>query len=231
MQRNKTARRQAATPGENVGPDSAAGPVVTGRALSASAIEASFAVADRNLLYFIGFTPRSEKGKIILQRSKIWVSILIFVPIFASKEAIGLARRYPRRRHAPERKETTMTEQVETNAITPKEVLRKGWLAYLGLYGAAYERVKPLTTKAGDTLEQLIAKGETVETKTQEVAGDVRERANSFYGKGATRVRRFIPEFVTGAERVDELEAEIAALSKKVAELTGAPEADSAKAA
>ncbi len=124
-----------------------------------------------------------------------------------------------------------MTEQVETTPITPKEVLRKGWLAYLGLYGAAYERVKPLTTKANETLEQLITKGEAVETNAQEVAGDVRERANSFYGKGATRVRKFIPEFVTSAERVDELEAEIAALNKKVAELTGEPEADSAKAA
>ncbi len=124
-----------------------------------------------------------------------------------------------------------MTEQVETTPITPKEVLRKGWLAYLGLYGAAYERVKPLTNKAGETIEQLIVKGETVETNAQEVVGDVRERANSFYGKGASRVRRYMPEFVAGAERVDELEAEIAALSKKVAELTGEPEADSAKAA
>ncbi len=113
-----------------------------------------------------------------------------------------------------------MANKTENVQITPAEALRKGWLAYLGLYGAAYERVKPLTTKAGETLEQLIAKGEVVETNAQEVAGDVRERATNLYGESFTNVRRFVPSFVGRADRVEELEAELAALNKKVAALT-----------
>jgi|GEM_PF-2783733 len=116
-----------------------------------------------------------------------------------------------------------MANKTETAQVTPAEALRKGWLAYLGLYGAAYERVKPLTAKAGETIEQLIAKGETVETNAQEAAEDARERAANFYGEGVTRVRRFMPEFVTRTDRVDELEAEIAALNKKVTALTKKP--------
>ncbi|GJL95119.1 MAG: hypothetical protein DHS20C05_15240 [Hyphococcus sp.] len=122
-------------------------------------------------------------------------------------------------------KETQTEDQNETLEITPKEVLRKGWLAYLGLYGAAYERVKPYTAKANSTLEDLIAKGETVETNAQEVVGDVRERANSFYGKRASKVRSFMPSFMNRNDRVEELEVEIAALNKKVAALTKKPAA------
>ncbi len=103
--------------------------------------------------------------------------------------------------------------------------MRKGWLAYLGLYGAAYERVKPFTSKAGVALEDLIAKGETVENSAQEVAGDVRERATDIYGESFAKVRNFMPSFIKRNDRVEELEAEIAALNKKVTALTKKPAA------
>ncbi len=114
------------------------------------------------------------------------------------------------------------TVKIDT---TPAEVLRKGWLAYLGLYGAAYERVKPLTAKAGDAFEGLVAKGETVETGAQELAGGVRARAQGFYGDGVARVRSVMPKLGGGRARVDELEAEVAALNKKIASLTKKPAA------
>jgi len=113
-----------------------------------------------------------------------------------------------------------MAKKTETIEMTPAEMLRKGWLAYLGLYGAAYERVKPLTTKAGAALEDLIAKGETVETGAQEIATDVKTRAQGVYGDGVARVRKYMPKFGGEAARVEELEAEVAALNKKVSALT-----------
>lgn len=118
------------------------------------------------------------------------------------------------------------TVKIET---TPAEVLRKGWLAYLGLYGAAYERVKPLTAKAGLAFEDLVAKGETVETGAQELAGDIRVRAEGVYGDGLARVRNVMPKLGGERARVEELEAEVAALNKKIASLTKKPAKRAAK--
>ncbi len=117
------------------------------------------------------------------------------------------------------------TETTETTERMPAEILRNGWLAYLGLYGAAYERVKPLTEKTAGIFEDLIAKGEKVEANAQDVAEDVRARTNGVYGDSVARVRKFFPSFVAKAGRVDELEAEVEALNKKVAALTKKPAA------
>lgn len=114
-----------------------------------------------------------------------------------------------------------MAKKTETIALTPREAVRKGWLAYIGLYGAAYERVKPLGAKAVATFEDLVAKGEFVEDQAQDVVETVRERTNDFYGEGFARVRNFMPKMpVANKGRVEELEAEIEALNKKVATLT-----------
>ena len=102
-------------------------------------------------------------------------------------------------------------------------------LAYLGLYGAAYERVKPLTEKTVGIVEDLIAKGEKVEANAQDVAEDVRARTTDVYGDSFARVRKFFPSFETKADRVDELEAEVEALNKKVAALTKKPAAKRTK--
>jgi len=120
---------------------------------------------------------------------------------------------------------TLMAKKTETIQIKPAAVLRNGWLAYLGLYGAAFERVKPLTSKYADALEGLIAKGEDVEANAQDVVEDVRERATDFYGEGVNRVRRFLPGAISDTGRIEELEAEIDALNKKVAAMTKKPAA------
>lgn len=122
-------------------------------------------------------------------------------------------------------KKTETPEVNETTQLTPAEALRNGWLAYLGLYGAAYERVKPLTAKTAGIFENLIAKGEKVEANAQDVAEDVRARTNDLYGDSFAGIKKFLPEFVGKNDRVDELEAELEALSKKVAALTKKPAA------
>lgn len=115
--------------------------------------------------------------------------------------------------------------QVQVKEITASEALRKSWLAYLGFYGAAYERVKPLTAKAGETIDSLIAKGESIETSVQDAVRNMRERAANVYGDGFARMRRFLPAALTQKGRVEDLEAEVAALNKKVAALTKKPAA------
>lgn len=118
-----------------------------------------------------------------------------------------------------------MAKKTETAKITPAEAVRKGWLAYLGLYGAAFERVKPMTEKYADVFETLVAKGANVEANAQEVAETVRERATGIYGENVERFRKFVPSVVARKSRVEELEAEVEALNKKVEALTKKPAA------
>ena len=115
-----------------------------------------------------------------------------------------------------------MTKKTET-AVTPREAIRKGWLAYLGVYGAAYERAEAILTGKGvEIFEEFVEKGEEVETRAQDAFADIRERANEAYGDRFSfdGIRRFIPSRHSSKGRVEELEAEIAALNKKVATLT-----------
>ena len=115
-----------------------------------------------------------------------------------------------------------MAKKTET-ALTPRDAIRKGWLAYLGVYGAAYERAEAiLTGKGAEIFEEFVEKGEAVETRAQDAFADVRDRANEMYGERLNfdRIRRFFPHNKAAKGRVEELEAEVAALNKKVAALT-----------
>jgi len=117
-----------------------------------------------------------------------------------------------------------MTKKTENTQIKPVEALRNGWLAYLGVYGVAIDRIRPqfenLPEKTNDLYDDLIAKGEEVETKAQDIAEDVRERVSDFYDDRFSNVSRFLPNGVGGTSRIDELEAEIKTLNKKIAALT-----------
>lgn len=108
--------------------------------------------------------------------------------------------------------------------IKPAEAIRNGWLAYLGLYGVAYDRarkpVEAIATKATSFFSDLVARGETVEARAEAAIADVRGRAADVYEAGVTRARSVLPEVVTASSRVVELEAEIELLNKKVAALT-----------
>ena len=108
-----------------------------------------------------------------------------------------------------------------TEQLTPREAIRKGWLAYLGVYGAAYERAEAiLTGKGAEIFEDFVSKGEKVEDRAQDAIADMRERANEMYGERFDGFRRFFPQNKASKGRVEELEAEVAALNKKIATLT-----------
>ena len=97
--------------------------------------------------------------------------------------------------------------------------LRKGALAYVGLYGLAYERAQfradQLKTKSSELFETLVKKGEVLEGKGLELTKEYRTKANELVGEGVETVRNVVP-FGSNDNRVEELEAEISALNKKI---------------
>lgn len=120
--------------------------------------------------------------------------------------------------------------KVETNSAKAKTALRKGTLAYLGLYGFAYERavkraeqVKGLYTSATDGLFQdLVARGENVETLVVSTAKTTQKRAVETFETTTDKVKSALPTTLPfGAnDRVEELEAEVKALNKKISALS-----------
>lgn len=110
---------------------------------------------------------------------------------------------------------------VEVKEINAAEAIRKGWLAYLGAYGLAFDRAKPalktLTEKYADFFGDLVEKGEEVEATAKEQIIDARDRAKGVYGAGVEKFRAFIPVRGAANDRVKELEAEVEALNKKLA--------------
>lgn len=92
---------------------------------------------------------------------------------------------------------TKRKETVEATELNAVEAIRKGWLAYLGAYGLAFERAKPaianLKTKYAELFGDLVEKGEEVEATAKEQMVDVRDRAKGVYGAGFEKVRAFIP--------------------------------------
>ncbi len=116
-----------------------------------------------------------------------------------------------------------MAKSDEKQTVKVTETLRAGWLAYLGIYGAAFERIQPrfekLNASTGDIFSELVAKGEALEATAQETIEDVRVRAEETYGTRMTKIRSLFP--VAGNDNTDvaELQAEIEALNKQVTSL------------
>ncbi|MEL6361544.1 MAG: hypothetical protein AAFR21_10690 [Pseudomonadota bacterium] len=118
---------------------------------------------------------------------------------------------------------------LQETRLRAAETIRTGWLAYLGLYGTAFDRAKPrfeeLSVRAREFFGELVEKGEEVENVAQETIGDVRERTHSIYSAGLTRAKDVMPSGVAANDRVAELEAEVEALTKQVAGLKKKPAA------
>lgn len=106
---------------------------------------------------------------------------------------------------------------VKIEETNPADALRQGWLAWLGAYGLVFERAKPAIEKLSREYEglfgDLVEKGEEIEAAAKERAADARDRVKEFYGAGARKIRAFSP----ADDRVKKLEAEVEALTKKLA--------------
>ena len=121
------------------------------------------------------------------------------------------------------KKTAKTTKKVEAKTTS---ALRKGTLAYLGLYGFAAERatkrveqVKGLYANATDGLfEDLVARGEKVEELALGTAKTAQKRAVETFETTTDKVKSVVP---FGAnDRVEELEAEIKSLTKKITALS-----------
>jgi 3-oxoacyl-[acyl-carrier-protein] synthase III len=118
------------------------------------------------------------------------------------------------------------TAKKTTKTVEAKSAVRKGTLAYLGLYGFAAERarlrteqVKALYNNATDGLfEDLVARGEKVEEFAFGTAKTAQKRAVETFETTTDKVKSVVP---FGAnDRVEELEAEIKTLNKKISALS-----------
>lgn len=117
-------------------------------------------------------------------------------------------------------KKTAM--KVDVKNINAVEMARKGALAYVGLYGMAYERAQARFTQLRQTtdglFETLVERGEKIETQANEAFKGAQDTVSKRYAEGSEKVRAFLP--ASAKNRVVELENEIAALNKKIVSMS-----------
>lgn len=127
---------------------------------------------------------------------------------------------------ATKAKATKTAEKVaaktETQAEKATAMLRKGVLAYVGMYGAAYERAQTRFNEAREAtdglFDTLVEKGEEIETQATEYFKDTQSKVSKRYEENAKKVRSILP--TSANDRVEELEAEIASLNKKIVSIS-----------
>ncbi len=114
-------------------------------------------------------------------------------------------------------KRKPVKEITEFNAA---EIVRRGWLAYIGAYGVAYERAKPvlakLTERYAELFGELVEKGEEIEATAREQIVDARDRAKSIYGAGVEKLQGFVPQFAAN-DAVEEVAVKARKSVKNVA--------------
>ena len=117
----------------------------------------------------------------------------------------------------------TITKTTTKTTFKAPALLHKGFQAYIGLYGAAYEAALPVFDKAvknaTKNYDEFATKGEKLELVATTYAKDTRKTVTEFakarFEKRSAQLRSFVPGAAN--DRVVELEAEIAKLNKKIA--------------
>lgn len=107
---------------------------------------------------------------------------------------------------------------TETNTLKATAMLRKGTMAYIGLYGAAFERAQmrfnQVRTATDGLFGELVVKGEEIEAKATVLAKGAQIKATEQYTETSGKIRSVLPK--ASNDRVSELEAEVAKLNKKI---------------
>lgn len=111
-------------------------------------------------------------------------------------------------------KENIMAKTAQTQLTKSTEAIRKGFRAYIGLYGTAYDRIVPVVENARKNYDEWATKGEELENAAQDFAKDFRSNAKKTVEGTVGKVRSALPRAAN--DRVEELEAEIARLNKKL---------------
>ena len=119
-------------------------------------------------------------------------------------------------------KKTTKKTEAKVEKFDVKATARKSALAYVGLYGLAYERAQfraeQLKKASGELFETLVKKGEKLEEQGLELTKDAREKASDLVETSVETVKNVVP--FGREDRVEELEAEVKVLNKKIAALS-----------
>jgi chromosome segregation ATPase len=117
---------------------------------------------------------------------------------------------------------TSNLDKIKDTANSAEEMARKIWLAGLGAYGKGYEEVKgrieTLTTESNKLFDDLVVKGEKLETEGKGKAQQVKE---DVLAKTEVEARIETVRNKLGLGKSDE-EAKLEELSAKIDELTAA---------
>jgi len=128
----------------------------------------------------------------------------------------------------------TTSVAFEARAKRASALLRKGALAYVGLYGAAYDRAKlsaeqvreaanKARTQGEEFFGTLVVKGEEIEVQATKLAKDAQKTATETFEETTEKVKSFVPSNIlplSANDRASELQAEVEALNKKIAALS-----------
>ncbi|WP_299083976.1 phasin family protein [uncultured Paraglaciecola sp.] len=121
-------------------------------------------------------------------------------------------------------------DMIKEKAATAEEMARKVWLAGLGAYGKGYEEVKgrfeSLSTDSNKLFEELVVKGEKLETEGKGKVKEVQTKvaAKTEIDARIETVRTKLGLNSTDADKkIEELSDKIDALTAAVAKLSAKP--------
>ena len=122
-------------------------------------------------------------------------------------------------------------EATESTLLKARKVARTGALAYVGMFGMAFDfaskRVSKLTEGREELMADLVKRGETLEGQALTAANDAKGRVTKLYTEGSEKVRDVVPGLK--GDRVEELEGEVEKLSKKIKALNAKTSKTAAK--
>jgi len=114
-------------------------------------------------------------------------------------------------------------DTVEKETLKASAIIRKGALAYVGLYGAAYEQAQTRFAQVRearlDMFEKLVKRGEKIEADAKARIEDVQEQASDVYADTAEKVKSALPIFA------NDRTVDVKVTAKKPAKKTGASKA------
>ena len=116
----------------------------------------------------------------------------------------------------------TNLESIKSKVSQAEDFARKIWLAGLGAYAKSYDEVQgkagELSAEAGKVFDELVAKGETVESETKD---KFKEKADDLkVNERVAEIREKLGMNTKGtSEKIDELSAKIDSLADTVAKL------------
>ncbi len=121
---------------------------------------------------------------------------------------------------------------AEDSAESTRKQLRRNTLAYIGLHGVAYEqaqeRLAEFRTNRKDFFESLVKKGEEIEAQAAGIFSNVKDKAEDKVHETSDRIWDMMPGATVN--RVEELEAELAAAKAKLEKLNKSTKATVKKA-